>query len=626
MLHVDSNSLHPSTSPTTPKFHIGLTMAGGVTSGAYTAGVLDYILETIERWERLKSSVRAQESSHGLSPEGRPTHDVPMHNVVLELFNGTSAGGICAAVATLMLAKGIDPEEIAQKRSLLYKLWVEMDDDARSTTLHKMLDTDDLRNDKLESLLNSKPIQDLAERLIQPVHNQNWPAYVSMNFDTILTVSNLIGSELKISFRSDGEERNHYMPFHRDYIHFKPRNSVTPEPHIVPSDLSSPSDIERLRNTAMSTCAFPLGFVSRNITRNKETYKAMVTNTLAIATDTNNHVEDIEVLLPDNSSFIYESLNVDGGALNNEPFGEAAAILAKRAGHGRNEPLKSKDTSYATLLIDPFPARQRTTKPSDCSEELPPFYPKHTEKELMTVAPNILSMLRNQVKFKEKDLLAAIFEDDFTRYMMAPSNGDDQRPLCTGEMGGFFGLLSRGFREHDYELGRKNAESFLTKYFSLEYEPDTQNVNAIHTRQVWSDAAYAKYLFTDDDKFYLPIIPNVTTMQHYANVSSSIRIEKPTVQKVTKRDIILIKKLLKPRVQALLNNLDLPDPECPLKEEVNRMLRKDFKIKKPSLIEKLSTRLFRNRVLGGVAKKITNDVIVRIVYILDKREWLDTSR
>ncbi|WP_374163184.1 hypothetical protein [Arcticibacter sp. MXS-1] len=36
-------------------FHAGLCMAGAVSAGAYTAGVMDYLLEALENWERAKS-------------------------------------------------------------------------------------------------------------------------------------------------------------------------------------------------------------------------------------------------------------------------------------------------------------------------------------------------------------------------------------------------------------------------------------------------------------------------------------------------------------------------------------------------------------------------------------------
>ena len=35
-------------------FKIGLCMAGAVSAGAYTAGVMDYLIEALDEWEKQK--------------------------------------------------------------------------------------------------------------------------------------------------------------------------------------------------------------------------------------------------------------------------------------------------------------------------------------------------------------------------------------------------------------------------------------------------------------------------------------------------------------------------------------------------------------------------------------------
>ncbi len=34
--------------------HLGICMAGAISAGAYTAGVIDYLLESLENWEKAK--------------------------------------------------------------------------------------------------------------------------------------------------------------------------------------------------------------------------------------------------------------------------------------------------------------------------------------------------------------------------------------------------------------------------------------------------------------------------------------------------------------------------------------------------------------------------------------------
>src|ERR1700754_2995522 len=55
--------------------HLGLCMAGAVSAGAYTAGVMDYLIETLERWEQARKKENAA---------------IPTHKVVIDVMAGTS--------------------------------------------------------------------------------------------------------------------------------------------------------------------------------------------------------------------------------------------------------------------------------------------------------------------------------------------------------------------------------------------------------------------------------------------------------------------------------------------------------------------------------------------------------
>lgn len=59
-----------------PKFKICLTMAGAVSAGAFTAGVLDYLLETLDVWEKAKQKNR----EIGVGNEGIILDLVPADN------------------------------------------------------------------------------------------------------------------------------------------------------------------------------------------------------------------------------------------------------------------------------------------------------------------------------------------------------------------------------------------------------------------------------------------------------------------------------------------------------------------------------------------------------------------
>ena len=39
------------------EFHLGITMAGAVSAGCYTGGVMDYLFELLDLWEKAKTGV-----------------------------------------------------------------------------------------------------------------------------------------------------------------------------------------------------------------------------------------------------------------------------------------------------------------------------------------------------------------------------------------------------------------------------------------------------------------------------------------------------------------------------------------------------------------------------------------
>ena len=65
-------------------FKIALVLGGTVSSGAYTAGVLDFLVEALDTWTTPRDAGAA----------------VPHHRVALRLTAGTSGGGVNAAIFT----------------------------------------------------------------------------------------------------------------------------------------------------------------------------------------------------------------------------------------------------------------------------------------------------------------------------------------------------------------------------------------------------------------------------------------------------------------------------------------------------------------------------------------------
>ena len=77
------------------EFRIGLVMAGAISAGAYTAGVMDFLLEALEAWEAAK---RADPTS------------VPSHAARIRALSGASAGAMVSAITVRSLATRVTPD------------------------------------------------------------------------------------------------------------------------------------------------------------------------------------------------------------------------------------------------------------------------------------------------------------------------------------------------------------------------------------------------------------------------------------------------------------------------------------------------------------------------------------
>ena len=98
-------------------FHIGLCMAGAVSAGAYTAGVMDYLTEALAEWEKRRGNA-----------------GVPTHKVVISVIGGSSAGGMTGIITGAAVNQPLSPvavpppEQLLENRpdNLFYHTWVDL--------------------------------------------------------------------------------------------------------------------------------------------------------------------------------------------------------------------------------------------------------------------------------------------------------------------------------------------------------------------------------------------------------------------------------------------------------------------------------------------------------------------
>lgn len=132
-------------------FDIGLVQAGAISAGAYTAGVIDFLVEALDAWEDAKARADA----------------VPHHRVCLKVISGASAGAMTAAITAVALHSELEPVHLGaapprSDRNRLYDAWVKQID------ISKLLSTADLdRGDAVVSLLNSQDLLEIARTALK---------------------------------------------------------------------------------------------------------------------------------------------------------------------------------------------------------------------------------------------------------------------------------------------------------------------------------------------------------------------------------------------------------------------------------------------------------------------------
>ncbi len=499
------------TTASRPTFHLGITMAGAVSAGAYTAGFMDYLLEALSEWEKAKK-INSRLKEEGKAYDLR----VPMYDVVIDVIGGASAGGMISMITTLSFylesMKPVKKVSLAKTGNLLYDSWVFLDDDPdtvplkqRRTTFEKMLDTSDIREmGRAPSLLNSKPIDTMAARVFDGLPKKsgikNFPSFVSDDLRLILTITSLKPidyivnfSRLKSAFLDSTP--GHRISNHEIVAHFKLNfNAKKDKDEYLPFKPLEQKSRDFLIKVTKATGAFPLGLEPRHFEREFST--KYITNNLkkrlAFTQGSDVRFEQTE------KEFSFTG--VDGGTINNEPFDEVIRCLVSR--HGSQHPDHPK---FGTIMIDPFPNFYYEKEDSG-------DYQKNMLSVLSELVPTILDQARN----KRNDT----YGSGLIRLLVFPVKWEkkgvlrDHPPLATGGLGGFAGFLDRDFRIHDFFLGRDNARNFLRAFLFLEYNPEAPSYlfRDITDEAVRAFSRKVKDKTTGKTKTYMPLIPDLSKL------------------------------------------------------------------------------------------------------------------
>ncbi|HEX8377667.1 MAG TPA: patatin-like phospholipase family protein [Pedobacter sp.] len=579
-------------------FRAGICMAGAVSAGAYTAGVMDYLLEALEHWERAKK----------LQQEGKLS-GIPKHNFMIEVLGGASAGGMTAAITAAAVQENFAPvtQAAAKDNSVtaanpIYNSWVNLkeksDGDGKLDMMDFMLATDDIENDsehnscrEVRAGFNSVFVEELASAVLDKKYSSRYKRpYIAKDADIFTTITNLRGFSYKVTFQTSSGSREHRMKMHRDFAFFKLNHNENdlsedtsseastattseelPNDGRIPVNFSTGLNTDVLKQAAMATGAFPVGLESRDLKRQREYIERNKYLNLILA---GGSAEGVEYEFLPKGDFL--SLNVDGGVINNEPYELTQQLLDDRR--------KSTEPSYETktsasefdsmvLMIDPFPNDEDVAEPED-------FIPKKAWKN---VVPAILSAMRGELMMKDEQVRRAYLSNDYTRFLLMPVREKEKFTIACGSLGGFGGFFSKDFRKHDFFLGRRNCQRFLQHHFTV-----PENAGNPILKFGYSDSTFGKQ--NSNGEMYLPILPDLRVE---GDDTVGYRIAVPNEEsiypypKIKLSYILGLEKKFKKRIKCVFDNIGNPKTDAAASEaEKSPIVRR---LRKKSWLNKLTS-------------------------------------
>ncbi|MBX2926349.1 MAG: hypothetical protein KF852_00820 [Saprospiraceae bacterium] len=565
-------------------YHLGITMAGAVSAGSYTGGVMDYLIRCLQRWEQAKRGEYL--------PQFR--HLIPPHQVVIDAIGGASAGGMTTTMTVLTLLRGdykpIDPKEIAGIKTptgnLFYDSWIGLNDTLTDgTTLMQMLKDEDLlgQEGKFLSLFNSNPIDAIAGKAFDidgdiEELKKNLPPFIAPDLEVILTLTSLRGIPVHVDFNYFAVRRQtqlatnspapaHRMQQHRIVAHFKLNYRESADKnrylHFDPTD---PQKAALIKAVTIGSGAFPVGLRSRWFTLDQIPVEYIRQSTLRqlqrnIDESKPDFQMDLDKLLPDFKNLeSFEFTAVDGGTLNNEPFGEVVQILEEKKNAKGEDLIHIDPPNFTIIMIDPFPSFEEQMEEG-----------KNYDEVHRIVTP-LVDAMRQQAMFKPLPSLKK-YASDYprtlvypTRYTVEPQAGNpkdlgfkrrgekDKAPICCASMHAFGGFLSEDFRKHDFALGQINCRNFLRAVLSFEYNPP-HICHPMH--QGWTPEMVEAFKVVIKGKTYLPVIPDVDWLTERDNLHPDYPydyfMDKP---KLDAANLEPLRRPIKNRAHNLLNKVE----------------------------------------------------------------------
>lgn len=483
-------------------------MAGAVSAGAYTAGVVDFMVEALEEWQKAKKA----------------GEKVPDHDLKIRVIAGASAGGMTAAIMAGTLREDF--------RAKLRQAWVE------EVSLEELLKVDDLESGKARSLLNSDMIPRIATEMFLPGADLGRRPYLAEEIDIILTLANLRGVPYNVAFNPDSKI-DYEMLNHRDVFHVRLKGQE--DLQYIDGTGNHDTIKDQLKHAAIGTGAFPGGLSAIKLRKRFKDYNDMKWTVPEFDPSTGGYAMVERNIPPSwphpiaNKDDFFPFVSVDGGVFNNEPFDLARRALA---GDKRRNSREAHRARAAMLMVDPFPNQ--------------PHYELDKEVEEPTMLSSLgklIGAMLAQGRFKAEDIHLAAREDIYSRFLIIPKKSDSKFNIACGSIDGFSGFIDKSFRVHDFELGRRNAQRFFQKHFALEYKKEFKQEYTLFKSWIDDKEMMQKFSYTEDGSTYIPLIPLLGT--------ATSPIPSPSFAPLSKEDVARkFRDPVRDRVKALLKNLN----------------------------------------------------------------------
>jgi hypothetical protein len=485
------------------EFKIGINMAGAVSAGAYTAGVLDFLMEALEQWQLQKEALRRYLSD----PVGPVPLLVPLHDVTIEVFAGASAGGMCAAIASVMVQQDfvhIRTAEETGTNNTFYEAWV------NQIAINELLKTRDVDNGgPLVSLLDSTIIDTIAKGALTPTATTP-RSYISEHLTLLLAITNVRGTPYQL-YSDPAPTIEEFIAYYGDRLQFETTQGTAAPVAVhakpLPAGAPDTGGWPLLQQAAKATGAFPLFLAPRPLTRDTKDYETPPWATGCTVTYT-------PPAFPTPPPNTIETLNVDAGLTNNNPFQLAHDYLASQNPKANecHNPTPALEANCAIITVAPFPASDTFNtnyQPSQCAS-------------IWRMLGKLLTVLVAQSRFLGESLAVLTSGAGFSRFVIAPASPAKAgtSTLQCGLLGAFGGFFARGFRAHDFLLGRRNCQKFLSTHFCLPTDNPTMKAGQQRAGALANAIALSCHVpppnpaLTPLGLTWLPLIPCVGTAQN----------------------------------------------------------------------------------------------------------------